>query len=52
MKDKDKIIKALAVCSEFECCNCPYQHLDDKDFKLQCIHALIKDIYGMLKESE
>ena len=52
MKDKSEIIKALAACSEFECCNCHYQYLDDKDFKLQCIHTLIKDTYGMLRESD
>lgn len=47
---EDKIIKALAACSEFECRNCPYQYLDDKDFKLQCIHALIKDTYGIWRK--
>lgn len=49
-EDNDKIIKALAACSEFECCNCPYQYLDDEEYPLRCIHALIKDTYGMLEE--
>lgn len=52
MKDKDKIIKALAACSEFECCNCPYQYLDDEEYPLRCIHALIKDTYEILKGSK
>ena len=52
MKDKSEIIKALAACSEFECCNCPYQHLDDEEYPLRCIHALIKDTYGMLEVLE
>ena len=51
MKNKTKIMEALAVCSEFCCGECPYQYLDDKEFPFRCIHALVKDTYELLKES-
>jgi hypothetical protein len=50
-KNKEKIMKALAACSEFCCDECPYQHLDDMDYKLRCIHTLVKDTYKLLKEN-
>lgn len=49
MENKEKVMKALAACSEFCCGECPYQHLDDKHYKLRCIHALIKDAYEVMK---
>ena len=50
MENKEKIFKAVAACSEFCCSECPYQHLDDKTYKMRCIHSLIKDTYELLKE--
>ena len=50
MENKEKIFKAVAACSEFCCGECPYQHLDDKTYKMRCIHSLIKDTYELLKE--
>ena len=47
---KAKILEALKSCSEFCCSECPYQCLDDEDYKLRCIHTLIKDTYELLKE--
>ena len=52
MKDKETIMKALSACSEFYCCECPYQYLDDKEYSLRCIHTLIKDVNEMLKENK
>lgn len=49
---KEKIIKALASCSEFCCGECPYQCLDDKHYKLRCIHALIQDVHKLLTEGD
>ena len=46
-----KILKSLKACSEFYCDECPYQHLDDKTYKMRCIHALIKDTYELLKDN-
>lgn len=51
MKDKETIMKALAACSEFECCECPYQYFDDHEYNLRCIHTLIVDVNEMLEES-
>lgn len=50
MNDKEKIMRALQACSEFCCNECPYQHLDDKEYSLRCIHTLIEDVYELLKE--
>ena len=44
-------VEALAACSEFCCDECPYQHLDDMDYKLRCIHTLVADTYKLLKEN-
>lgn len=49
MQDKEKIIKDLAACNEFECYRCSYHHLDDNNYPLRCIHALIQDVYELLK---
>lgn len=49
MQDKEKIIKDLAACNEFECNKCSYKYLDDNDYPLRCIHALIQDVYELLK---
>ena len=46
------IMEALKACSEFCCGECPYQHLDDDTYKMRCIHALIQDVYKLLKEIE
>lgn len=45
---KDKIIKALAACSEFCCGECPYQYLDHDEYKLRCIHTLIEDVHELI----
>ena len=50
VKDKKEVMKALAACSEFCCGKCPYQHLDDHEYPLRCIHTLIEDVYELLKE--
>ena len=50
MMDKDKVMRALAACSEFCCDECPYQFLDHMDYKLRCIHVLIMDVNKMLNE--
>ena len=50
MESKEKILEALAACSEFCCGECPYQHLDDMNYKLKCIHTLIKDTYEFFKD--
>lgn len=50
MESKEKILEALAACSEFCCVECPYQHLDDMNYKLRCIHTLIKDTYEFFKD--
>lgn len=49
--EEEKIMKALAACSEFCCGECPYQYLDSMEYKLRCIHTLIEDVYGFLKEN-
>lgn len=46
---KATIMEALAACSEYCCGECPYQHLDDKTYKLRCINVLIQDVYKYLK---
>ena len=46
--DIEKIMQALAACSEFCCGECPYQYLDDKTYKMRCIHALIQDVHKLL----
>ena len=51
-KDKETIIKALKACSEFLCDECPYKHLEDRNFPLKCIHTLIVDLnYSICKLS-
>lgn len=50
MKDKETIMKSLAACSEFYCCECPYQHLDSKEYNLRCIHTLVSDTHELLKK--
>lgn len=35
----------VKCCAEFECDVCPYKKFDHIDFKLRCIHLLMKDIY-------
>lgn len=50
MENKEKIFKAVAACSEFCCDECPYQHLDDSNFPLRCVHALVKDVYELFKK--
>ena len=50
MRDKEKIIEALAACSEFCCGECPYQHLDNETYKMRCIHTLIQDAYELIKK--
>lgn len=50
MKNKEKVMKALAACSEFYCGECPYHHLDHHEYSLRCVHALIEDVYKLLKE--
>ena len=50
MKDKETITKALKACSEFLCDECPYKHLEDRNFPLKCIHTLIVDLnYNICK---
>ena len=48
--NKEKIVEALSACSNFCCGECPYQHLESKDYPLRCIHALIQDTYDLLRE--
>ena len=49
MENKEKIMKALKACSEYYCCECPYQHLDDSNVPLRCIHTLVEDVYELFK---
>lgn len=48
--DKEKIIKGLSACNEFDCKECPYQYLDDKEYPLRCIHTLVQDVYELSKD--
>ena len=48
--NKKEIIKGLEMCTEFCCDECPYKYLDDKTYKMRCIHTLIKDVYKLLKD--
>lgn len=43
-------MKGLKACSEFYCCECPYNYLDNKEYSLRCIHTLIEDVYKLLKD--
>lgn len=49
MKSREEIMTALEACSDFCCGECPYQHLDSKEFSMRCIHTLIRDVNKMLK---
>ena len=51
MTDKDKVIKSIECCLRPDntnlCGECSY-----KDISYNCKHALIKDVYKLLKEQE
>lgn len=50
--EKDKIINGVKCCAEFLCGECPYEKYDHPDYKLQCVHKLIKDIKKGIDEYE
>ena len=47
---KEEILKAVRACDGFYCNLCPYKKYEDDDYILKCIHALMRDIYKLLKD--
>lgn len=43
----EEVEQGVKCCAEFECGMCPYKKFDHIDYKLRCIHLLIKDIYSI-----
>ena len=49
---KEKVKKAIEACADFCCGECPYEHLESKDYPFRCIHTLMVDIHKLMKEKE
>ena len=41
---KEEIELGMKCCNEFLCGECPYEKFDDKEYRMRCIHNLMKDI--------
>lgn len=46
------MLAALASCAEFLCDECPYRIWDSDEYKLRCIHLLIKDLNKILNKGD
>ena len=49
---KQRVKQGIEACNDFCCGECPYEYLDSKDYPFRCIHALMVDIYKLMKEKE
>ena len=46
--DRSKVLKAVSTCADFYCKECPYNHLESKEYPLKCIHTLMMDVRDLL----
>lgn len=48
--NEEEILKGIECCAEYLCGECPYQRFERIDYKMRCIHMLMKDIATWVKE--
>lgn len=49
---REEILKGIECCAEFLCGECPYQKYEHNEYKMKCIHNLMKDINDLVKNIE
>ena len=46
----EETLKAIQVCAEFLCSECPYKIYEHEEYKMRCIHKLMVDIDQLIKD--